>query len=55
MDIKDNNKKCAEYCPFLKAQGTFCELFRKSLQNSMGQPLKCEQCINPEQRMESYK
>ena len=51
----DRNKKCAEYCPFLKASNTYCELFRKSLQATMGMPLKCEQCLNPEQRMESYK
>lgn len=51
----DRNKKCAEYCPFLKASNTYCELFRKSLQTTMGMPLKCEQCTNPEQRMESYK
>lgn len=55
MSIDDSHKKCPEYCPFLKAQNTFCELFRKSLQNSLGQPLKCEQCTNPDQRMESYK
>ncbi len=55
MTIDDKNKKCPEYCPFLKAQNTFCELFRKSLQKTMGMPLKCEQCTNPEQRMESYK
>ena len=53
--MESTNKKCPEYCPFLKAQNTYCELFRKSLQKSMEQPLKCEQCINPEQRMESYK
>lgn len=54
MAEDNQNKKCPEYCPFLKAQNTFCELFRKSLQNSFGVPLKCEQCLNPEQRMESY-
>lgn len=51
----DRNKKCAEYCPFLKASNTYCELFRQSLQTTMGLPLKCEQCTNPQQRMESYK
>ena len=50
----DKNKKCPEYCPFLKASNTYCELFRKSLQSSMGLPLKCEQCTNPQQRMETY-
>ncbi len=51
----DDKKRCPEYCPFLKASNTYCELFRLSLQTSFGLPLKCEQCTNPVQRMESYK
>ena len=47
-------KNCPEYCPFLKANGTFCELFKKGLQTGVA-TLKCEECLNPEQRMESYK
>ena len=51
---EDKNKKCPEYCPFLKASNTYCELFRRSLQSSVGMPLKCEQCTNPQQRKETY-
>lgn len=47
-------KNCPQYCPFLKANGTFCELFKKSLQTGVA-TIKCEECLNPEQRMESYK
>ena len=46
----EKNKKCPEYCPFLKAQGTFCELFKRNLQTEKGNTLKCEECTNPEQR-----
>lgn len=55
MSEQENHKLCPEYCPFLKAKNTFCELFRKSLQNHFGLPQKCEECLNPAQRMESYK
>ena len=55
MNTDDNHKKCPEYCPFLMAQGSYCELFRKSLQHTMGLPLRCEQCTNPDQRMEMSK
>ncbi len=55
MAEKDNQKKCPEYCPFLKASGTYCELFRTHLQLVTSMPLKCEKCLDPEQRMESYK
>ena len=48
-------KKCPEYCPFLKANNTFCELFRRALQANHGLPMKCEECKNPEQRMSTYK
>ena len=48
-------KKCPEYCPFLKANNTFCELFRRTLQATHGLPMKCEECKNPEQRKSSYK
>lgn len=48
-------KKCPEYCPFLKANNTFCTLFRRALQANHGVPMKCEDCKNPEQRMSSYK
>jgi len=48
-------KKCPEYCPFLMASGTFCQLFRRTLQAQKGLALKCEECKNPEQRMSSYK
>lgn len=51
----DRIKKCPEYCPFLMASGTFCELFKRTLQSSHGMALKCEDCKNPEQRMASYK
>ncbi|MBR1601177.1 MAG: hypothetical protein IJ677_06310 [Alphaproteobacteria bacterium] len=51
----DRMKKCPEYCPFLMANGTFCELFKRTLQSSHGLAFKCEDCLNPEQRMSSYK
>ena len=51
----DRMKKCAEYCPFLKANGTFCELFHRTLQAIHGVTMKCDECLNPEQRMSSYK
>lgn len=51
----DKIKKCPEYCPFLMANGTFCELFKRTLQCSHGLAFKCEDCLNPEQRMSSYK
>ena len=51
----DRMKKCPEYCPFLVANGTFCELFKRTLQCSHGLAFKCEECLNPEQRMSSYK
>lgn len=51
----DRIKKCPEYCPFLMANGTFCELFKRTLQSSHGLAFKCEECKNPEQRMSSYK
>lgn len=54
MAKDDIYKTCPEYCPFLKANQTYCELFRKSLQTKV-LPLKCEECKNPVQRMESYK
>ena len=51
----DRVKKCPEYCPFLMANGTFCELFKRTLQTSHGVAFKCGDCLNPEQRMSSYK
>lgn len=50
----DRIKKCPEYCPFLMANGTFCELFKRTLQTSHGMAFKCEECLNPEQRHSSY-
>jgi hypothetical protein len=56
MQDNQKNKICPEYCPFLKANATFCELFKRSLQTGAGAAtMKCEECLNPEQRMESYK
>ncbi|MBR2429947.1 hypothetical protein IKB17_00595 [bacterium] len=55
MSKNEINKKCPEYCPFLKANNTFCELFKKSLQVFSGITYKCENCLNPEQRMTTYK
>jgi len=55
MAEDDKNKKCSEYCPFLKANNTFCELFRRPLQTNHGMAMKCEECKNPEQRKSSYK
>lgn len=55
MADDDKLKKCTEYCPFLKAKGTFCELFRRALQALNGIPLRCEDCMDPEQRKISYK
>ena len=52
--MEDRNKICPEYCPFLKANSTFCELFKRSLQTGVA-TMKCEECLNPEQRQESYK
>jgi len=51
----EKQKKCPEYCPFLKANNTFCELFAKNLSLIGGMAIKCEECLNPEQRMASYK
>jgi len=51
----DRMKKCPEYCPFLKANGTFCELFHRNLQSIHGLVMKCMECLNPEQRKTSYK
>ena len=51
----DRIKKCPEYCPFLQAHNTFCGLFRRVLQTTQGIAQKCEECMNPEQRMSSYK
>lgn len=51
----EKNKKCPDYCPFLKANNTFCELFGKGIQASGDSALKCEECLNPEQRYASYK
>lgn len=53
--VDDKIKKCPEYCPFLMANGTFCELFKRTLQTSHGMAFKCEDCLNPEQRQTSYK
>jgi hypothetical protein len=53
--VDDKIKKCPEYCPFLMANGTFCELFKRTLQTSHGMAFKCEDCLNPEQRKSSYK
>ena len=55
MVQKENNKKCPEDCPFLKANNTFCELFKRSLQAIHGLPFKCQECVDPEQRKSSYK
>ncbi len=55
MADDDKYKRCPEYCPFLKANGTFCELFRRPLQTVQGISQKCEECKNPEQRKSSYK
>ena len=52
--MEDKNKFCPGYCPFLKANGTFCNLFKCSLQTGAA-TMKCEECLNPQQRMESYK
>lgn len=55
MADSDKVKKCQEYCPFLVANNTFCELFHKNLQMLGNTTLKCEECLNPEQRMATYK
>lgn len=52
--MEEKNKICPEYCPFLKANATFCELFKRNLQTGVA-TLKCDECLNPEQRMETYK
>lgn len=54
MSEAEIHKKCPEYCPFLKANNTFCELFKRALQQVSKMPQKCESCLNPEQRMASY-
>lgn len=54
MSEAEVHKKCPEYCPFLKANNTFCELFKRALQQVSKMPQKCESCLNPEQRMASY-
>lgn len=55
MADNEKNKKCPEYCPFLKANNTFCALFGRSLRTSGDLGLRCEECKNPEQRLSSYK
>lgn len=55
MAEDDKYKKCPQYCPFLMANGTFCELFKCTLQATHGAAIKCEECKNPVQRMSSYK
>ncbi|MCQ2734401.1 MAG: hypothetical protein MJ212_00430 [Alphaproteobacteria bacterium] len=55
MAENDIARKCPEYCPFLKANNTFCGLFGRSLQASNDITIRCEECKNPEQRMSSYK
>ena len=55
MSKDERFKKCPEYCPFLMASGTFCQLSRRTLQTNKGLAFKCEECKNPEQRMSSYK
>ena len=52
--MEEKNKFCPKYCPFLKANATFCELFKHSLQHGE-ETLRCDECLNPEQRMEGYK
>lgn len=54
MSEAEVHKKCPEYCPFLKANNTFCKLFKRALQQVSKLPQKCEDCLNPEQRMASY-
>lgn len=53
MADEEKYKKCPEYCPFLKANNSFCELFKRTLQTGVA-TLKCEECKNPEQRMATY-
>lgn len=53
--VDDRIKKCPEYCPFLMANATFCQLFKRTLQCSHSMAFKCEDCLNPEQRKSSYK
>lgn len=51
---QEKSHYCPEYCPFLKANNSFCELFKCNLQ-TQDATLKCEQCLDPVQRQESYK
>ncbi|MBP5352844.1 MAG: hypothetical protein J6Y91_03675 [Alphaproteobacteria bacterium] len=55
MTDNEKTKKCPEYCPFLKANNTFCVLFKRSLRTAGDIGLRCEECKNPEQRFSSYK
>lgn len=55
MTDHEKTKKCPEYCPFLKANNTFCALFGRSLRTISDQGIRCEECKNPEQRLSSYK
>lgn len=55
MSGSEKFKICPEYCPFLMANGTFCELFKRPLQASHGLTNKTQECLDPEQRMSSYK
>lgn len=51
--MEEKNKHCPEYCPFLKANNTFCELFKRNLQTGVA-TMKCPECLDPVQRHESY-
>ncbi|MBP5215358.1 MAG: hypothetical protein J6039_02240 [Alphaproteobacteria bacterium] len=55
MSGEEKLKICPEYCPFLKANNTFCELFKRPLQSHKGITEKTPECLDPAQRKSSYK
>lgn len=55
MSDTEKSKQCPQYCPFLMANGTFCELFKRALQAIHGITQKCQECTDPEQRKNAYK
>ena len=55
MADTEKTKKCPEYCPFLKANNTFCVLFGRSLRTIGDLGIRCDECKDPEQRLSSYK
>ena len=52
MPVK--KERCPDYCPFLKKDMVFCDLFDKKLIYDVF-IVKCEECMNADQRKSQYK